>query len=1374
MIEEERADGPQPGDGGTDVRVEAGQGEVPANGLERGEGAGSAGRRRRRGCGCLLRGPIYLFVLGLLLATGAYFWLQSDGAHERATRLLGARLGEYFGRDIEVGGVRWTLFPLTVEVEDLVIPGPEPGAPAFARVPELRLDLRLENWLRPGQAVLDVERIHLQGPEVYIEVREDGTNNLPRFGRDEEGRRRVEIRLGAITVREGRFRFNELEVPLDFRASSVFARLQGEQVEGGGIELEGLVVAQEAEVILPEGKPYALSFSARARFGPRRIDFHKVLVRGPDLQARASGSLLVPSDERLLELDVSALGRVALASHLGYLEPHEPPAEGPVRFEGGLVWRPEGWSVQGRLSSSRLTLADRVLSDVDGTLRVRPETLRYEIERASYAGGGVSGVITGDLQAHPRTFEVDLAVDRLDLAEVIADQGIPLEGVAGRISGEVSYRFDTDQPEEGSGWADLSLAAARQAPLTGGLELTGQVPLELDRGTIRSGAIRLVSSSGAQVLRSEGSYDLSARAGSFRWHLSTSDVGELSVFVPVEEETPPVWLPTSGRGEVEGVLHLRPDDFSVEATFDLAAVEAPGLAAERLEGSVTASALGLRGLRLQAASSGGALMVGGSIPFEEGEGRVPFELTVDAASWPGDERLAAWLPFALPVTGPVSGRLELAGSPEALRGRAELSIEPAEVAGFEVDVLLAELLFDPDRLVVERVVARSPAGDLTARGALDFASGALDFRIEAPSLDLEEEPFATALAADVAGSLSLEADIEGTLELPRARATLVSRGLTVAGRSLTPEGAPEGSTEDVRQARLEIVWDGQRLEAEGGVAGLLALDGGGLLSTERADLRLRLASTRVGALARLAAPQVPEDFGGELEGELVVAGAFADLESLLVRLELSDLTLRYEDRALRNVEPVVVRFTGDGVAVDSFYVEEPATGSEIFAQGTLGLGGDGPLDFRLQGSISTEWVELFVPTVSMEGTFDVLATVRGTVGEPRLNGQGEIRDGSLAVDGLPQSLEDLTAVVLFYPDQVVLDHLQARAGGGAVRASGRVRLYGPGGLDYSLQATLSDVTLRYPEGFWLRADAALALVSTPDGRLLRGTVELDRAYYVKDVEVGVLQLLRRALRAQRLEVAETGELEASTQLAVSIRAPGTVRVRNNLADLRGSADLTLRGSLARPVLFGEVELERGGTLVYAENDFEVERLRLTFASPTRIDPIIDLVAFTEVRSYEVTLNLSGRVDVLRVQVSSDPPLSDLDIVALLTTGQPPGEGVGIPGIAEVETFSAGAAERLLYGQAATAVSQRLETLFGFDTFRISPVAREAGGAIGGVGVTVGKRISKDVFVTYTDLPSDTEGSLLQVEWQIDENLTLVFTAVGDDAYRVDARWDRRF
>jgi hypothetical protein len=44
-----------------------------------------------------------------------------------------------------------------------------------------------------------------------------------------------------------------------------------------------------------------------------------------------------------------------------------------------------------------------------------------------------------------------------------------------------------------------------------------------------------------------------------------------------------------------------------------------------------------------------------------------------------------------------------------------------------------------------------------------------------------------------------------------------------------------------------------------------------------------------------------------------------------------------------------------------------------------------------------------------------------------------------------------------------------------------------------------------------------------------------------------------------------------------------VRVKNNLADIKGTAELTFRGTLARPILFGQVEAEPGGRLVYADN-----------------------------------------------------------------------------------------------------------------------------------------------------------------------------------------------
>jgi len=231
-------------------------------------------------------------------------------------------------------------------------------------------------------------------------------------------------------------------------------------------------------------------------------------------------------------------------------------------------------------------------------------------------------------------------------------------------------------------------------------------------------------------------------------------------------------------------------------------------------------------------------------------------------------------------------------------------------------------------------------------------------------------------------------------------------------------------------------------------------------------------------------------------------------------------------------------------------------------------------------------------------------------------------------------------------------------------------------------------------------------------------------------------------------------------------------VRNNLANLRGSADLLVRGSLARPVVFGRVEAERGGTVVYAENEYKVERAILSFANPYRIEPVVDLVAKTEVSSYQVTLNLSGPLDRLRATFASDPPIPDLEVLSLLATGDPG----RLAGELTPDAGQGGAsqgAETFLAGQAANLIGQRVGTLFGLDKFRVAPLAA-GGDVVSSVRLTVGKRLRRNLLLTYSVDPSATQDQFLTVEWRLDQNLFLLFTQNGDGSYAVDAKWEKAF
>ena len=110
-----------------------------------------------------------------------------------------------------------------------------------------------------------------------------------------------------------------------------------------------------------------------------------------------------------------------------------------------------------------------------------------------------------------------------------------------------------------------------------------------------------------------------------------------------------------------------------------------------------------------------------------------------------------------------------------------------------------------------------------------------------------------------------------------------------------------------------------------------------------------------------------------------------------------------------------------------------------------------------------------------------------------------------------------------------------------------------------------------------------------------------------------------------MQVDEADELLGTTYLNISVVAPRAVRVRNNLANLTGSANLALRGSLANPVLFGEVTTDPGGTIDYSGSTYTLDRAIVTFANPTRIEPLLDVVARTKINEYQVTLSVLGSI-----------------------------------------------------------------------------------------------------------------------------------------------------
>jgi translocation and assembly module TamB len=256
---------------------------------------------------------------------------------------------------------------------------------------------------------------------------------------------------------------------------------------------------------------------------------------------------------------------------------------------------------------------------------------------------------------------------------------------------------------------------------------------------------------------------------------------------------------------------------------------------------------------------------------------------------------------------------------------------------------------------------------------------------------------------------------------------------------------------------------------------------------------------------------------------------------------------------------------------------------------------------------------------------------------------------------------------------------------------------------------------------------------------------------------------------------------------LEVRIPSTLRVENNLARLVASADLQLRGTYDRPLLFGRAEVNRG-EVTFEGRRYVVTRGNIDFTNPTKIEPFLDVEAETRVRvpqqTYQVTVRALGTIDRLQPELSSDPPLPAADVLALLFSDVRRANG---PGDVEVRSLQPENRSELEYGLIRTRATQLIagpvssevgrivEQTFGVDTFQltpsvIDPYSQSTRGLNPSARVTIGKRISDRAYLTFSrNLSSSNNDQILLLEYDENDRLSWILSRNEDATYAIEVR-----
>ncbi|MCX7918960.1 MAG: translocation/assembly module TamB domain-containing protein [bacterium] len=219
------------------------------------------------------------------------------------------------------------------------------------------------------------------------------------------------------------------------------------------------------------------------------------------------------------------------------------------------------------------------------------------------------------------------------------------------------------------------------------------------------------------------------------------------------------------------------------------------------------------------------------------------------------------------------------------------------------------------------------------------------------------------------------------------------------------------------------------------------------------------------------------------------------------------------------------------------------------------------------------------------------------------------------------------------------------------------------------------------------------------------------------------------------------------ELDLLFRAQDKLHLKTNLLEVDGKGWIKLTGPANEPKV--EYEFRSvGGAVFFRGYKFQIVKAEAKPFESNSFNPLLDLFAQRKIRTMDVNLRFYGTLQDYEITLTSDPPLEQSDIMALLATGKT---------TEELRTATGTGSERVAYGLAAGYIGEEILNTIG------NPLVRAVG--IDRVGVDyetsneprvkVEKDLGKRVTVSYSMGVTKNADPKAQVELQLGKHLSLI-------------------
>ena len=963
------------------------------------------------------------------------------------------------------------------------------------------------------------------------------------------------------------------------------------------------------------------------------------------------------------------------------------------------------------------------------------------------------------------TSKVSSDFNNFDLGATIAlisGRAIP---IASRATGHADLTFTDSDISTATGRVNAQLQGTTTtsdlAPLSGDVALTANHGLfQIQSANLQTAATRLNAS---------GQFSIDEPVSNLRVNVASTDASEIQRLLitsgalpEVEEQFRTYGIDLAGKLNFNGTLVGALKDPLVSGNAELGSLIMNGRELGSLTANLSSTATETRvdNGRLSQANGGGAQFAL-RIP-RTGESNTSIEATLDRMN-------AGNLIAALPMTretrqqigdteAEASGSVRITGIPNNMSGVADLRFGKGRLAGEPLQSLTAHATFAGSSVNIDTLDANFDAGHIAGNGKFDTKTKAFDVKFSGDRVQLERlSAFSNRPGLpQLGGTASLTASASGNFD------DVTSWQINFNGESkdVTINGQSAGTL------KLVGVTENKQLNVTFSTTGLLGANP--QVITARVDLsneklpavvESNITAADLTQVLKIILPETDVAVSGQATGTLKLTGNLMtendqgeevlSWRGLTGQATFTELTINVADAQLSPTGPLVIDFAPNELSVHETRFTGP--GTNVTLAGTIATGPGGRENLDVNGDVNLRIFSGLSPDVFSSGVAKLFLRVTGTYEDPRTLGTAEVSGASVSVFSGDQTITvaNLNGLIRFNSNQAQIERLTGTLGLGKVTASGGMLLTGSARGRFAVNVRGDNVTLNYPKDFRSTVTADLSLNGDLKNQFITGYVNVKRTEYTKDVELADLINQR-----PETTIEEGGQFSfAETAVLDKVRVEGrnALVMHNNLGDIVASVNLQLDGPIGDPIIQGRVTATRG-TLNFRNSPYEVTRGLVDFPGRLSADPILNIEGQTVIRGYRVTAGITGPLSHPNTIVSSEPALPQADVVSLILTGSLSTTDQSTSVLAQ---SGLGTAASLLTDALINApVSRASNKLFGLSRLEISPVIA-GNGSTPTARLTVARRISKDVTVTYsTNLASDPN-QILAVEYRVSNRLSFV-------------------